>query len=163
MEKTYFTFDKNNLGTPEYEKFILEGLRNERLENKGDINAMMDPEYVSIDWDNKKMIIKYVAKEWELNRVGVMHGGVISTILDHTAGCTSCAFNGYWTPSIDVTVKYISQINLDDKLICTGHIIHSGKRFITCEATLFNETSGRVAAQLLGTYANGASNSSANK
>lgn len=163
MEKKYYTFDKGEIGTPECAMAILEGLKNERLENKNDVNSMMNPEYVSLDWESKTMVIKYEAYEWELNRVGVMHGGITATMLDHTGGCTATAFSGYWTPTIDETVKFISQINLGDKLTCKGHIIHLGKRFITLEVTMFNETSGRLAAQALCTFANGASNSSINK
>ena len=163
MEKHYFRPDISTAGTAEYAEAFLQGLRDERKANINDVNSMIDPIYDSLDWENRTMTVKFIAKEWELNRVGVMHGGITATMLDHTGGCTACAFTGYWTPTIDETVKFISQINLGDKLTCTGHIIHLGKRFITLEVTMFNETSGRLAAQALCTFANGASNSSANK
>ena len=163
MEKHYFRLDISTAGTAEYAEAFLQGLRDERKANINDVNSMIDPIYDSLDWENKTMTVKFIAKEWELNRVGVMHGGVTASMLDHAGGCAACAFVGYWTPSVDITVKYLSQINLGDELTCVSHVIHIGKRLITTESTLYNETSGRVAAQALATYANGASNSSAKK
>lgn len=137
-----------------------EQLKRKISDDGSEITSMMDPEYLEFDFDEKTMTVRFIAKKWEMNGIGVMHGGMVASMLDHVAGCTACLFQGFWTPSVDISVKYISQVNVGDELICIGHVIHSGKRFITSESTLYNKTSGRIAGTLLGTYANGATNSS---
>ena len=147
---------KVTLMPPEFVQSRLDFLHAERQANPNDLNGMMDPHYVAADYYEGSITVKYFSKEWEMNRVGIMHGGIISTMLDHTAGAAAYNFMGHWCPTLDVDVKFISQVCLGDELTCVGKVIHCGERFITAEAVLTNDTNGRLVATGLMTFANGA-------
>ena len=139
---------------------FVEGCRqyfhDERQSNPNDINGRMDPAYVASDYAEGTMTLRFEVKDWELNRVGILHGGIISTMLDHAAGTAVFAFTGHWCPTMDMDVRFISQAVLGDVLICTGRVIHCGERFVTADCVMTNETNGRLVATCIMTCANGA-------
>ena len=147
---------KVTLMSPEFVQSRLEFLHRERLANPHDVNGMMDPQYVAADYYEGTTTVKFEAKAWEMNRVGIMHGGITSSMLDHTAGSAVYNFIGHWCPTLDMDIKYISQACLGDQLTCIGRVIHAGERFVTAEAVMTNDTNGRLVATGLMTYANGA-------
>ena len=147
---------KVTLMPPEFVDGCRQYLRDERLKNPNDINGMMDPEYAETNYEEGTFTIRFKVREWELNRVGILHGGVISTMLDHTAGIAVFAFIGHWCPTVDMDVRFISQSVLGDDLTCIGRVIHCGERFITAECVMTNETNGRLVATCIMTCANGA-------
>lgn len=156
METKISHTKKVTIMSPEFVQERLEYLHRERQANPNDVNGMMDPHYTAADYYEGTMTVKFIAKEWEMNRVGIMHGGITSTILDHTAGSAVYSFLGHWCPSVDIDVKFISQVCLGDELTCVGRVIHCGERVVTAEAVLTNDTNGRLVATGLMIYANGA-------
>ncbi len=147
---------KVKLSTPEEVEYIRNYLQEHRYDHMGDFDSQMDPDYVSSDYENGTVTIRWIAKKWEMNHIGILHGGIMASILDHTAGYAAYAFLGHWCPTVDIDVKLISQVNLGDQLTCVGQVIHAGARFITCSGNLYNDTNGRLVATGLMEYANGA-------
>ena len=147
---------KVTLTSPEFVQSCPEYLHQERLASPDDVNGRMDPQYAEVNYAEGTMTVRFQVKEWELNRVGILHGGITSTMLDHTAGSVVYAFTGHFCPSLDIVIKFISQAVLGDTLTCIGRVIHCGERFVTAEAVLTNDTSGRLVATGIMTYANGA-------
>ena len=141
---------------PEFVEGCRKYFHDERQSDPNDVNGMMDPQYVACDYEEGTMTLKFEVKEWEINRVGVLHGGITSAMLDHAAGSAIFAFVGHWCPTVDMDVRFFSQVVLGDVLTCTGRVIHCGERFITAEAILTNDSNGRLAASCTTTCANGA-------
>lgn len=156
METKISYTKKVTLMPPEYVEGCLQYFQNERLANPDDINGRMDPKYIAADYSEGTFNCRFEVKEWELNRVGVLHGGIISTMLDHVAGLAIFAFIGHWCPTVDMDTRFISQAVLGDVLICTGRVIHCGERFVTADCVMTNETNGRLVATSIMTCANGA-------
>ena len=155
--KTKISHTKNvTLMTPEFVEGCRKYFHDERLSNPGDVNSMMDPHYISCDYEEGTMTLRFEVKEWEINRVGVLHGGATSAMLDHAAGSAIFAFLGHWCPTVEMDVRFYSQVVLGDVLTCVGRVIHCGERFITAEAIMTNDTNGRLAASCVTTCANGA-------
>ena len=73
-------------------------LEEENRNNPHIVNGMMAPRYLSYDMDAQSVVIEYDVKDWEMNRVGILHGGILSTMLDHAAGITVAAVVGGWAP-----------------------------------------------------------------
>ena len=147
---------KVTLMPPEFVESRRQFLHEERLATPNDVNGMMDPHYVDVNYEEGTMTLKFEAKEWEMNRVGILHGGITSAMLDHAAGSAVYTFMGHWCPTLDMDIKFISQVVLGDTLTCVGRVIHCGERFITAEAVMTNDTNGRLVAIGLMEYANGA-------
>ena len=157
METKISRTKKVTLMPPEFVEGCRKYFHDERQSNPNDINGRMDPQYIAADYEEGTMTVRFEVKEWELNRVGVLHGGVISTMLDHAAGTAIFSFLGHWCPSVDMDVRFLSQAVLGDVLICVGRVIHCGERFITADCVMTNETNGRLVATCITTCANGAS------
>jgi uncharacterized protein (TIGR00369 family) len=78
--------------------------------------------------------------ESHYNPIGVVHGGVLVTLLDTVAGCAvhSTLEPGWRYTSIDINVSYLRAVGLDSGLLTfTGRVVKGGRRvaFATAEAT----------------------------
>ena len=69
--------------------------------------------------------------ESHYNPIGVVHGGVLCTMLDSATGCAvhSTLDVGWGYTSIDLNVSYLRGITLDSGLLTfTGRVVKGGKR-----------------------------------
>lgn len=118
------------------------------------VNGLMAADYVDCDIDARTVTIEFQVKPWELNRAGVLHGGVICTMLDHAAGAALIAFTGGWCPTVDIDVRFISFGNLGDVLIGTGRIVTAGRRIFHMESSLVDKATSKLVATSTSTYLN---------
>ena len=116
------------------------------------VNGMMNPKYLDCDIDKRTVTIEYTTAHWEANRVGILHGGVICTMLDHGAGAAVSAYVGEWCPTVDLDVHFLRQGHIGEDLVVIGEIIHLGRRAVHAEAKLYEKLSGKLIATCLGTY-----------
>ena len=71
------------------------------------------------------------------NPIGVVHGGVLSTVLDTVTGCAvhSTLAAGWGYTSIDLNVSYLRGVTLDSgRLTFTGRVIKRGRRVMFTSA-----------------------------
>jgi uncharacterized protein (TIGR00369 family) len=93
------------------------------------------------------------AQEFHYNPIGVVHGGVIATLLDTAAACAlhSTLAAGEAYTSLDLTIKFVRPMTLDSGLVrCEGRVLHRGGQTAVAEATLVDE-SGRLLAHATST------------
>ncbi|UCG22483.1 MAG: PaaI family thioesterase [Deltaproteobacteria bacterium] len=77
--------------------------------------------------------------EHHYNPIGMVHGGVASTVLDSAMGCavhsTLPAGTGYST--VELKINFIRPLSTDTgKVLCEARVIHSGGRIATAEGKL---------------------------
>lgn len=126
------------------------------------VNAMMRPEFVSCSYAEKTLTVAFPVLEWEKNRVGVMHGGIIAAAFDITTGLLARFLAGQnFAPTIQLETVFLRPISIGDvfevfvktnlsgrkltHLYCEGTVKSSGKLAATATASYFNEnTSERV-------------------
>jgi uncharacterized protein (TIGR00369 family) len=78
-------------------------------------------------------------QEYHYNTLGMVHGGVITAILDSAMGCTlhSTLPAGVGYVTLELKVNFIKAVTLKDKqLFAQGNIIHAGKTTGVVEAHL---------------------------
>ncbi len=69
-----------------------------------------------------------------------MHGGVIASLLDHSAGMacwSSFKDDDTLCSTVDLRIDYLKPAPLED-LICVSHVINSTDRLIRADATVYN-------------------------
>lgn len=120
------------------------------------INGMMKPEFVECSFEQKTLTIAFPVLEWEKNRVGAMHGGIIASAFDIATGPLARFLAGEsFAPTIRLETVFIRPIQLGDvfevhvktnmagknltHLSCEGYIKSSGKLAATATASYFNE------------------------
>ena len=86
-------------------------------------------------------------KHW--NPIGMMHGGVISTLLDTAAACSvhSTPAAGEAYTSLDLNVKFLRAVTEESgRLRCVGSVVQRGRRTALAEAHLY-DAADRLVAQ----------------
>lgn len=90
--------------------------------------------------------------ESHYNPIGVVHGGLVCTLLDSALGCathtTLPAGTGY--TSIEIKVNYLRPVTQDSgPLSCTGRVTKPGRRVAFAEGEVVDQQ-GRVVASATG-------------
>lgn len=88
------------------------------------------------------------AQEFHYNPIGVVHGGVASTLLDSALGCcvhtTLAQGIGYTTLQLNVNLVRAITIKTGT-LQCAGRVVHAGRQMATAEATI-KDMDGKIYA-----------------
>ena len=129
-------------------------LEEENRNNPHIVNGMMAPRYLSYDMDAQSLVIEYDVKDWEMNRVGILHGGILSTI-------TVAAFVGGWAPTVDLQVHFLRPGQPGDTIRAEARIIAAGQTLVHAEAVLTSKTTGKKLAVCTATFLNMAARASA--
>jgi uncharacterized protein (TIGR00369 family) len=84
-----------------------------------------------------RVIFTVEPAEYHYNPIGVVHGGLISTLCDSALGCAIQtllpAGTGYTT--IELHVNFVRALTRDTGLIrCEANVLHVGRRLATAEA-----------------------------
>jgi uncharacterized protein (TIGR00369 family) len=84
--------------------------------------------------------------EYHYNPIGMVHGGVLATILDSAAGCAvhSLLPAGAYYSSLDLTTKFLRPVTLESgRLHCEGSVTSMGSRTALAQARL-EDARGRL-------------------
>jgi len=76
----------------------------------------------------------------ELTQNGVIHGGVLASLLDSSCGCAAFSLifpNGYVT-TIDLQIEFLKPVS-SGRLICKAKCIKSGRNIFFCKGKVWNE------------------------
>jgi uncharacterized protein (TIGR00369 family) len=101
------------------------------------IATTLDFEIESIE--EGRVIFAMEPKEFHYNPIGMVHGGVASTLLDSALGCAvhSKLPPGAGYSSIDIKVNFLRPIsNKTGRIFCEGVVIHFGSKIAFAEGTI---------------------------
>lgn len=82
-------------------------------------------------------------REFHYSPYGMLHGGVISTLLDTAAGCAvhSKLDAGHGYATINLEVSFLRPVTVESgSLTCEGRVISFGRRVAVSQAILLDET-----------------------
>ena len=107
---------------------------------EGTPGAMPDPSadlaLVDCDGPTGSLTLRYTTKPWMANIWGVVHGGVVATLVDTCMGITCGIQCDVITPTVSMTVNYARPVPLDTP-------IEVRTRTVRCGAT-----SGQLSAEV---------------
>jgi uncharacterized protein (TIGR00369 family) len=78
----------------------------------------------------------YIVREEMCNPVGLLHGGIISAIIDDIIGMTVFVTTGAFYTSINLSTDFLSSARQGDVVLCTSRLLRQGTNIINAEATL---------------------------
>ena len=118
------------------------------------LNGRMQGELVSCNEADQSITLRYPVQDWQVNGLGTLHGGMISTMMDLTMSMAIyCYSRQTIPPTITMTVNYLRPVPIEDGVHIMARVTSIGKRNATayCEAII--PGTGKVAATAVGTYA----------
>ena len=139
----------------EMETYLERTMEENNRVQKDTVNGMMQSIKIGCSYEDLSITLGFPVLQWQANRGGMMHGGVICTAFDITAAAVArfCAGENY-APTISLYVKYIRPVQLGDTLIVTAKATAAGRRItqIVCEAV--SRDTGKLAATAATVYMN---------
>lgn len=99
----------------------------------------------SLDKEKKTMQTIFIPEEWQQGYAEIIHGGIISTLLDEVMG--KLAFElGMNAITAELSVRFKKPVGLNDKLLVKGQIGKETSRIIYAQAEA-RFTNGSLAAE----------------
>lgn len=90
-------------------------------------------------WENGRAEIVLDVSDPHLNRSGIMHGGVLSTLVDVANGYAGCHCtvpgNARRSVTLQLTTQFLAPVRGGTRIVATGRVVGGGGRifFSTCE------------------------------
>ena len=89
----------------------------------------------------------------DLSQRGILHGGVLASIIDSVCACAAIAYTypDAWATTINLQVAYTKSVG-KGRIRAVGRCIRAGQRVLFCEAQVWNEAGelvGSGSSQLL--------------
>lgn len=110
------------------------------------INRRLTYEIVECSYETQALTLSFETTDWMMNPGGVVHGGMICTMFDITMGITSLALSGTFTPTVNLSVSYLSPAPNHDHLVITAHATRVGKTFVQLTAEASSENTRTLCA-----------------
>lgn len=100
-----------------------------------------------VDINEGSMIAEFVVRQDMTNPMGVLHGGIASTILDDVVGTMVFALGReYAYTSVNLNCDFLHAARLGDVITTTARVIRAGKNIIHVEGVIVN-AEGKIVAK----------------
>lgn len=100
--------------------------------------GMIKPFYMESDEEAMSVTLGYPCMEWQQNPNGVLHGGMVATLIDTTIGIASIAVIEKLTPTINLQVSYLRPCPADGTLAVRAYITMLGGSVVHTRAELWD-------------------------
>lgn len=116
------------------EKLLSDGAE----KRKSTIAGMIEPRFLGCDSAAASTTIGFPGKPWELNPNGVIHGGVIATMMDTAMGISTIVLVDTLTPTIDLHVSYLRPCPADGVLAVRSTISMAGGSIVHVRGEMYD-------------------------
>lgn len=101
---------------------------------------------IVISANEKSVEFQFTVRKEMTNPVGMLHGGVISGMIDECIGVTFFVLGlEYFYPTINLNVEFFSAAKEGETVLVQTQVIKQGKTIINIKADMLND-SGRILA-----------------
>lgn len=137
------------------EQYLDKTMEENNVDQKDVICGLMKSIKGGCSYENKSITLGFPVQEWQANRAGLMHGGMICTAFDMTAAALARFFaKEFYVPTISLDVKYIRPVQIGDTLDVTVTATAAGKRITQIQAEAISRNTGKLAATAASVYMN---------
>ena len=116
----------------------IEGRMAESL--KGALVEEIIPTLVNYEHGSGTAEFKFSVKPNMRNSMGIVHGGIISTLLDNAMGMVaSSLIKKGWTPTVNMQVSFLKPVVPQGVIHISVKVISTGRTFVNTAAELWEE------------------------
>lgn len=101
--------------------------------------------------DGTKVWTELTPAEWHQGWPGVLHGGIVSALLDETIGRVAF-LHDRWVQTAKLAVRFVRPAPLGRKLRVTGELTRDARRLMEMHGELVDVETGELLAQADGTF-----------
>lgn len=142
-------------GQTDMENEIKSEIEKMYLNQRGSVNAMMEPAFVVCSFEDKTLTLDFPVLEWEKNRVGYMHGGMIAAAFDIVTGLLARFFAGQsFAPTIQLETVFIRPIPIGEVFRVRVKTNLAGRKLTHLYGEGFIKSTGKLAATATSSYFN---------
>lgn len=116
------------------------------------INSRIKYELERADPQNSALTLKFDIEDWQMNPGGVLHGGMMSTLLDITMGITTLSLTGFYCATVNMSVSFLEPVESGDTLLVTARATRVGRHFVQLVGEAYSQSLGRAAATSTGVF-----------
>ena len=118
------------------------------------LNGRLKPELESYQEETQELTLKFPLEDWQVNGLGTLHGGMISTMMDLTMSMAIYCFSRQTIPpTISMTTNYLRPVPMEECVFIRARVTSLGKRNATAYCGTVVPSSGKIACTAVGTYA----------
>ena len=112
--------------------------------------GMENPDGLRIAWHTEGHSTKaeFIADRKFQGWKGVLHGGIVATLLDEAMTRLACELYGH-SVTAEITVRYVHPVPTQQKLIIRGEVVLESRRLIQMKSSLV-DPSGKLLAHAAG-------------
>jgi len=111
--------------------------------DQGRIGGSALPEFYSYSHEARELILRYRFEDWMLNCNGVMHGGIVSLLMDSSMGWMACTWPEQElptpTPSISMHTTFLEPVFPDDYVLVKVRLTALKSHIAYISASLYKE------------------------
>jgi len=112
---------------------------NDPVKGAGIMN-MMQPDFVSCDYENRNLILSYKIQKWQLNTQSVMHGGILTSAMDNCCVLMTHYYAGRsLITTIDMETRFLKPVFLTDTLFVEAHAVSKGRKTVNYVVTAWTD------------------------
>lgn len=117
-------------------------------------NAMLDPRLLSCDYENRTLTLLVETREWMKNPGGILHGGIIASLLDFVMGLLCRYFSGgTMTPTVSMTVDFLRSAPVGGNICIRAELTKRGRTICAATGSMWaRDRADRLLATASGTY-----------
>lgn len=101
--------------------------------------------------EGEEYVTRFIPQDWHQGYPGIMHGGLISTLLDEVMGRYLWQ-QGINAPTVELTVRFRRPVPIQEPVEVRGRVVEQKGRRFEMEARLILLNSGEVAASATGKF-----------
>ena len=136
------------------ESWLIEELKMINGKMAATLNGRMEASLYACDDSSREITLQFPLKDWEVNGIGTLHGGMASTMLDLTMSMVIYAYARQSVPpTISMTTNYLRPIPMEGSVLVKARVTSLGRKNGTAYSEVIIPSSGKVACTAIGTYA----------
>ncbi len=117
------------------------------------VYELMRSRFVSCSFQERTLDMEFVVRQWELNPMGNLHGGILVTAVDMACGILTRFYRQTKAVStVHLSVDFLRPIKCGETFIVRAKLNKSGRRIAFLTAEAFLKKDGRTAATASGTF-----------
>lgn len=137
------------------EEHVKRTLYENNVLQKDTLNGLMKCGGGGCSFAEGTLTFRFPIQDWQANRVGKLHGGMICTAFDLTIAALARFYAGKnFAPTVSLDVKYVRPANVGDTLAVTAKATSTGRRITQLTAEARSGENGKLVATAASVYMN---------